>query len=301
MALNDRQGLEAALADINDLIRQTLSQIASTENSRNFTAAEKAPRLAALRAELAGYRAQQAALTQALNQLSLNNQRNTASSADITAQAQLARDDGANPAAPAPPSQKGVDANGRVVTKSFVAATNATKPATTATGDTDRGTDAELRTVAQTQSTDRSTSSAAAATGRGSTQLPNPRLVNVRNEEDGSIYQLEAGEVNRVRVDGVGSRGDDAQSAAQGTPNNTVVNRLDSLYGGPQNAIVSQDNILDRFASYTYSLSWYLLDNDTYNSLAASDTKYISSYYLLMQSGGAPIQTQVQEIGRAHV
>ena len=297
MALNDRQGLEAALADINDLIRQTLSQIASTENSRNFTAAEKAPRLAALRAELAGYRAQQAALTQALNQLSLNNQRNTASSADITAQAQLARDDGANPAAPAPPSQKGVDANGRVVTKSFVAATNATKPATTATGDTDRGTDAELRTVAQTQSTDRSTSSAAAATGRGSTQLPNPRLVNVRNEEDGSIYQLEAGEVNRVRVDGVGSRGDDAQSAAQGTPNNTVVNRLDSLYGGPQNAIVSQDNILDRFASYTYSLSWYLLDNDTYNSLAASDTKYISSYYLLMQSGGAPIQTQVQDTG----
>jgi len=294
MALNDRQGLEAALADINDLIRQTLSQIASTENSRNFTAAEKAPRLAALRAELAGYRAQQAALTQALNQLSLNNQRNSASSADITAQSQLARDDGANPAAPAPPSQREVDANGRVVTKGFVAATNATKPATTATGDTDRGTDAELRTVAQTQSTDRSTNSAA-ATGRGSTQLstqlPNPQLVNVRNEETGDVYRLEADQINRVRVDGVGSRGDDAQSAAQGTPNNTVVNRLDSLYGGPQNAIVSQDNILDQFASYTYSLSWYLLDNDTYNSLAASDTKYISSYYLLMQSGGAPATT----------
>jgi hypothetical protein len=258
-----------------------------------FTAAEKAPRLAALRIELAAEIAKQTALIQALNQLSLNNQRNTASSADITAQAQLARDDGANPKAPAPPAQQEVDANGRVVVKSFSATTNANKPATTATGDTDRGTNAELRTVAQTQSTARLTSSAA-ATGRDSIQLPNPRLVNVRNEEDGSIYQLEAGEANRVRVDGVGSRGDDAQSAAQGTPNNTVVNRLDTLYGGPQNAIVSQDNILDQFASYTYSLSWYLLDNDTYNSLAGSDTKYISSYYLLMQSGGAPLQTKSQ-------
>jgi len=297
MALNDRQGLEAALADVNDLIRRIERQIVSAENSRVLTNREKAQRLAELRAELAGYRAQQAALIQALNQLSLNNQRNTASSADITAQAQLARDDGANPAAPAPPAQQVVDANGRVVTKSFSAATNANKPATTATGDTDRGTNAEVRTLAQTQSTASSTGSAAAATGRGSIQPPNPRLVNARNEETGEVYQIEPERFFRVEVNGVGSRGDDAQSDAQGTPNSTVVNRLDSLYGGPQNTIVSQDNILDRFASYTYSLSWYLLDNETYNSLAGSDTKYINSYYLLMQSGGAPIQTQVQDTG----
>jgi ribosomal protein L29 len=285
MALNDRQGLEAALADINDLIRQVLSQIASTENSRNFTAAEKAPRLAALRAELAGYRAQQAALTQALNQLSLNDQRKTASAADITAQGQVARDDGANPKAPAPPAQTVIGADGRVVTKGFAAPTNATKPATTATGDTDRGTNAELRTVAQTQAAVTSTSAAGAA----SAQPANPQLVRARNEETGQVYQIEPEQFFRVEVNGVGSRGDDAAQPA--APANAVVNRLDELYAGSQNAIVSQDNVLDQFASYTYSLSWYLLDNATYNSLAASDTKFISSYYLLMQSGGAPATT----------
>jgi hypothetical protein len=73
MATNERQGLEAALADVNDLIRRVQSQIASTQNSNNFTAAEKAPRLATLQAELAGYQAQQSALTQQLNQLGPNN------------------------------------------------------------------------------------------------------------------------------------------------------------------------------------------------------------------------------------
>ena len=106
MAVNERQGLEQALADVNQQIARIQRQIVATENSRVFSAAEKAPRLAELRAELAGYQAQQSSLIAALNQLNLDNQRNTASSADITAQAQLARDDGANPGAPAPPSQK---------------------------------------------------------------------------------------------------------------------------------------------------------------------------------------------------
>jgi hypothetical protein len=74
MATNARQGLEAALADVNDLIRLVQSQIASTQNSNNFTAAEKAPRLATLQAQLAGYQAQQSALNQQLNQLGPNNQ-----------------------------------------------------------------------------------------------------------------------------------------------------------------------------------------------------------------------------------
>ena len=281
MAVNERQGLEEALADVNQQIARIQRQIQSTQNSRVFTAAEQAPRLAALRIELAAEIAKQTALIQALNQLSLNNQRNTASSADITAQAQLARDDGANPAAPAPPSQKEVAADGRVVTKSFSATTNADKPKTTADGDTDRGTNARLRTVAQTQ--------AAVASATGLARPANPQLVNVLNEETGGVYQLEVDQVNRGGSNGEGSRGDDA--ARPPAPANSVVNRLDELYAGAQNAIVSQDNILDRFASYTYSLSWYLLDNDTYNSLATSDTKYISSYYLLMQSGGAPITT----------
>jgi len=195
------------------------------------------------------------------------------SSADTTANAQVARDDGANTSA-APAVQKETGPDGRVVTKTAAAPTNANAPRTAATGDTDQGTNAPARTVAQTQS---STSSA---------QPANPRLVNARNEETGEVYQIEPERFFRVEVNGVGSRGDDAAQ-----PANSVVNRLDELYAGAQNAIVSQDNILDQFASYTYSLSWYLLDHATYNSLATSDTKYINSYYLLMQSGGASLQT----------
>jgi len=192
-----------------------------------------------------------------------------ASAADTTANAQVARDDGANTSA-APAVQKETGPDGRVVVKSFEAPTNANRAATTATGDTDRGTNDPVRTVAQTQSP---TSSA---------QPPAPSAA-------ASLGPGESTQPRTPAAAGTGSRSDDAAR-----PANSVVNRLDELYAGAQNAIVSQDNILDQFASYTYSLSWYLLDHATYNSLASSDTKYISSYYLLMQSGGAPLQTKSQ-------
>jgi hypothetical protein len=274
MATDTKQGLEAALADVNDLIRITEKQIASTENSSLFTAAEKAPRLAALRAELAGYQAQQTALTQQLNQLNLlENQRNTASSADTTAQAQTARDDSANTSA-APVAQKETGPDGRVVTKSFAAPTNADAPKTVATGDTDFGTNAPTRTITETQS----------STSAGQPADP-PVAVAAA-----TIPQYDPKNPPRVEVNGVGSRGDDAAP----TVRPTVVNRLDELYAGSRNAIISQDNILDQFGSYTYSLSWYLLDPVSYNRLLTSDVKSLDNYTLLAQSGGAPLQTTNQ-------
>jgi hypothetical protein len=95
--------------------------------------------------------------------------------------------------------------------------------------------------------------------------------------------------VNNATQGGVGARGDDA---AQPTTN-AVRNRLDELYGGASNTIISQDNILDQFASYTYSLSWYLVDPATYNQLIKSPKQNLEGYYLLVQSGGAPINNQV--------
>ena len=95
--------------------------------------------------------------------------------------------------------------------------------------------------------------------------------------------------VNNATQGGVGARGDDA---AQPTTN-AVRNRLDELYGGAANAIISQDNILDYYASYTYSLSWYLVDPDTYNKLVKSPKRNLEGYYLLVQSGGAPVNNQV--------
>ena len=196
------------------------------------------------------------------------------SSADTTAGAQLARDDGANNSA-TPATQKETGADGRVVAKAADAPTNADKPKTIASGDTDFGTNDPTRTLAQLQYS------------RSSGQ---PAETKIIRRPDGTYVTQDGIPIPGVEVNGVGSRGDDAAPAFRPT----VVNRLDELYAGARNAIISQDNILDQFASYTYSLSWYLLDHATYNTLLSSDVKNFNNYTLLVQSGGAPLQTTSQ-------
>jgi hypothetical protein len=278
MATDTKQGLEAALADVNDQIGLITRQINKTNNSNLFTAAEKAQRLADLNTELAGYKAQQTALIQELNQLNLNNnQRNTSSSADVTAQAATARDDSANAGAVPASQMVAVNPDGRVVPAAAVstAPTNATPAATTASGNVDVGTNAETVTLANSQAIP-------AASGNSSSAL---KLEPVRaNNASGQSVA-----VNTGGTAGVGAQREDA--AKPPTPSNATTSRLEELYAGAQNAIKSQDNILDQYASYTYSLSWYLLDHDTYNSLLSSEVKYIPSYNLLVQSGGIQIQT----------
>ena len=53
-------------------------------------------------------------------------------------------------------------------------------------------------------------------------------------------------------------------------------------------AIEPQPNILDRFSSYTYSASVYLMSTKQYTRLLRSKKKNINGYNLLFQSGGAP-------------
>jgi hypothetical protein len=53
-------------------------------------------------------------------------------------------------------------------------------------------------------------------------------------------------------------------------------------------AIEPQPNVLDRFASYTYSASVYLMSTRQYTRLLRSKKKNINGYNLLFQSGGAP-------------
>ena len=65
----------------------------------------------------------------------------------------------------------------------------------------------------------------------------------------------------------------------------TVTGALNSNSRRP---IVPRSNILDRFASYTYRASVYLMSPDEYTQLARSNKKNINSYSLLFQSGGAP-------------
>ena len=285
MAVNDRQGLLAAIRDFSELITLTLRQIATTENSRFLTDAQKQQKLADLRAELAQYRAQLSSLEQALNQLDLAKQLPTASAATITAQAQVARDDAANPGAPAPPVPTVQTADGRIVTKIILEPTNARATLSEQTGALTAGIDATTVPLTVSQ---------AISSPQTSGLLPNTPFLNPAQKA--SFNQLQTqGALSNTTVRnsgtqaGVGAGSDDA---VQPTTNITQ-NRLSELYGGVNAAIIPQDNVLDQYASYTYNLSWYLLDPRTYSNLILLPNRNLTGYYLLAQSGGAPVQNAV--------
>jgi len=210
------------------------------------------------------------------------------SAGDTTVQAQVARDDQANTNAAAPQQQVETP-DGRITNKLPAVESNANPPATTENGNADLGTDAETRTLNNTQAIPSpEPSGALPAPPFGSTFLdPRQRAEFNSLQNQGALPNNAP--VNNATQGGVGARGDDA---AQPTTN-AVRNRLDELYGGAANAIISQDNILDYYASYTYSLSWYLVDPDTYNKLVKSPKRNLEGYYLLVQSGGAPVNNQV--------
>ena len=238
MALTEQQGLEAALSDINNLIAITLRQIAALENSR-LAADQKEQLLADLQAELARYKVGQARLIAALNQLNFNNQRGTASAADTTSQAQVARDDNANPQSPAPPAQKEIAADGRIKGRGTVSETNATQTPTTETGAVDVGTNAEVRKLNVTQSI-------SSPPSKG--PLPAPArgafLPGSQNAESG-IYAS-----NSAGATGIGNQNEDRSPP----PSTVTQNLLDNLYA--ENNIVAEANVLDQYPSYTYNLSW---------------------------------------------
>jgi hypothetical protein len=256
------------------------NQNASAQAILRNAIAQQQEVIADLQAQLAVARAAAAASQSAAAQP-------TASSADTTAQAQTARDDGASTSATVP-QQKVETPDGRIVTATTAAPTNAVPATTTANGNVDVGTNAETVTLANSQAIASPPASGATA-APPSTPFLDPRQRAEFNQLQSSGAVPGAAPTNSGTQAGVGARGDDA---AQPTTN-AVRNRLDELYGGASNAILSQDNILDQYASYTYSLSWYLVDPATYNQLIKSPKRNLDGYYLLVQSGGAPINNQV--------
>lgn len=86
---------------------------------------------------------------------------------------------------------------------------------------------------------------------------------------------------NAVLSAGVGAKGDDA-----GVPNRTTTQA--TVNTAAQAKIIPRPNVLDKFGSYTYNASVYLLTPSQYKKLLVSKTKKINGYQLLFQSGGAP-------------
>ena len=71
-----------------------------------------------------------------------------------------------------------------------------------------------------------------------------------------------------------------------GTTTSSSVNQQLNIAGSATAKITPQPNVLDQYASYTYSLSLYLITKDQFNSLLNGPPNF-STWSLLMQSGGA--------------
>ena len=134
-----------------------------------------------------------------------------------------------------------------------VTATVVTFP-NTAVDSVDTGTNADTRTLQQTQGT--------------------PPLD--QNSFGGGIFSGSA-----FQLGGVGAGRDDTAKPTSAT--NQIL--LNTNLNAP---ITPRPNVLDQFPSYTYSLSWYLLSEDQYNELIKTHKSNINTWELIMQSGGAP-------------
>lgn len=134
----------------------------------------------------------------------------------------------------------------------------------------DSGLNAPVRTIEQTQST-----------SLGDNEQGGPLLLNAeldgREEFDGSpsISTSVGG------LPGAGAPRDDT------TSKNATKVEIDNVFN--EEKIVPQPNVLDQYASYTYSASLYLMNKTDYQAMMKTKIKQLRGAQLLMQSGGAPV------------
>ena len=64
--------------------------------------------------------------------------------------------------------------------------------------------------------------------------------------------------------------------------------------------IAPRSNVLDKFSSYTYRASVYLVTPQQYAQLLVSKKRTVNGYQLLFQSGGAPIDRKSTRLNSSH-
>lgn len=96
---------------------------------------------------------------------------------------------------------------------------------------------------------------------------------------------------NRANDDNPQTQNQGATAASTQGPANTSTGVKISGQLNTDTDVVPQPNVLDRFASYTWQASVYLMSTKQYTQLLRSKKKNINGYNLLFQSGGAPPNT----------
>jgi len=139
----------------------------------------------------------------------------------------------------------------------------------------DTGTDAPTVTLQQSQSTSQ-TSTGAIPYGPSTAVNPNFGLSSADTGETAFIAPSSA----------VVAQAPPADASIADTRSGT--DRTVNAATNPGNPITPSPNVLDQFASYTYSLSLYLLTPQQANIMANTSKINTNEWSLLMQSGGAP-------------
>ena len=139
---------------------------------------------------------------------------------------------------------------------------------------TDSGLNANTISLAQSQAIPPSNINALAGIGANSPEFdPTSSLV-----AQAAAYQS-----------GVGARNGDGATIT----GNTTKDIINATFANQR--IYTQPNVLDDYASYTYQISWYLLNEEQYNALVNSTQRSVGAWSLLMQSGGIPLNSALQK------
>lgn len=122
----------------------------------------------------------------------------------------------------------------------------------------------------------------------------NTERINVAALVEGGLSPQEAldvaagGTASTATQPGVG----DGRADSPIITGNSTKDIIKSTFGTATNSrIVTQPNILDEYASYTYQISWYLMTDVQFNQLINSPQRSVAGWTLLIQSGGAPKTT----------
>jgi hypothetical protein len=193
----------------------------------------------------------------------------------------------------------------------IVAPTNAQEPPTQDRGDVDRGTDAPVRTLEQTQRPV-TTETRAQAEEVSRDPVTGALRINIRGVGDNIANDDAAGSgpgqatastagvagvaggapgIGSVGgAPGVGANDDSGQVVGQDAPFAGTLPEV-VVTASPiekDERITPRPNILDRFPSSTYQASVYLLTTQQYQEYERTGKKNVQGYNLLFQSGGAP-------------
>lgn len=179
---------------------------------------------------------------------------------------QSARDNGSNTQLPEPAPL--VNRDGATV----VATTPEPSTATRTFADEDAGTDDNVRTYNTTQSIPPPTARTPASEA---STLPGPGVTDVDQDTPTAPYSA-----------GVGADSDDAANPADAESSDVI-----NLVRKTEVYVTPQANVLDKAASYTYSISIYLMSPEDYDRLLTRKQKILPGYQLLMQSAGAPVDS----------